>query len=94
MMARIKGGKEMVTVLKGASKTNNGLELLDEVEFIFHRALKQFSGAINIQHGTMEQTNGRGINALAKQHGIHQMVCKAYPGNHTRAAKVKNIMDW
>jgi hypothetical protein len=22
------------------------------------------------------------------------MVCKAYPGNHTRAAKVKNIMDW
>jgi hypothetical protein len=22
------------------------------------------------------------------------MVCKAYPGNHTRAAKVKDIMDW
>jgi hypothetical protein len=42
MMARIKGEKEMVTVLKGASKTNNGLELLDEVEFIFHQALKQF----------------------------------------------------
>jgi hypothetical protein len=65
MTARIKGGKEMVTVLKGASKTNNGLEWLDEVEFIFHQALKQFSGAINRQHRTMELTNGHGINALA-----------------------------
>ncbi len=52
----------MVTVLKGASKTNDGLELLDEVELIFHQALKQFSGAINRQHGT----NGHGINASAK----------------------------
>jgi hypothetical protein len=80
----------MVTVLKGASKTNDGLELLDEVEFIFHRALKQFSGAIKRQHGT----NGHGINALAKRHEIHRMVCKAYPGDHTCAAKVKDIMDW
>jgi hypothetical protein len=69
MTARNEGGKEMVTVLKGASKTNNGLELLDEVQFIFHQALKQFSRAINRQHGT----NGHGINALAKQHEIHRM---------------------
>jgi hypothetical protein len=67
----------MVTVLKGASKTNNGLELLDEMELIFHRSLKQFSGAINRQHGT----NGHGINVLVKRYEIHRMVCKAYPGD-------------
>jgi hypothetical protein len=94
MTARIKGGKEMVTALKGASKTNNGIELLDEAEFIFHRALKQFSGSINKQHGAMELTNARGVNALEKRHEIHRMVCKAYPGDPPRAAMVKDIMDW
>jgi hypothetical protein len=84
----------MVTVLTGAGKTNNGLELLDEVEFVFHRTLKQFSGAINRQHGMMELTNGHVESMHLQQsgHEIHRMVCKAYPGNHTRAAKVKDII--
>jgi hypothetical protein len=42
------------------------LELLDKAEFIFHQALKQFSGTINKQHGQIELTNGRVINALEK----------------------------
>jgi hypothetical protein len=56
----------MVTVLKGAGKTINEFEfLLDEVEFIFHQTLKQFTGAINRQHGMTELTNGHGFNVLA-----------------------------
>jgi hypothetical protein len=94
MTARIKGGKEMATLLKGASKTKSALGLLDEAEFIFHRALKQFSGAINKQHGQIELTNGRGINALEKRHEIYRMVCKAYPSDPDCAVKVKEIMDW
>ncbi len=33
-------------------------------------------------------------SALAKQHEIHRMVCKACPGNHAHVMKVKDIMDW
>jgi hypothetical protein len=90
----IKGGKEMLTLIE-SGPTNKRLRRLNKPEFIFLQSVRKYAGSFNKQHGSMELTHGRGMNALEKREAIYTLTCEGVKDDDAISKKkVKEVMDW
>jgi hypothetical protein len=94
MTAKVKGANEFLKLMKDNDKKDKK-ETLEHAEFLFLNCIRQYAGYFNKEHGGMELTNARGIQALEHRQNIHQQVCEqAHAANLVMNAKVKEVMDW
>jgi hypothetical protein len=91
MTFKIKGADEFLKLVKDSNKNEN----LEHAEFLFLNCIRQYGGYFNKEHGGMELTNGRGIQALENRKKIHAHVCEhAHATNPDLNDKVTEVMDW
>jgi hypothetical protein len=90
----IKGGKEMLSLIE-SGPTNKRLRKLNQPEYLFLQSVRKYAGSFNKQHGSMELTHGRGMNALEHREAIYTLTCEGIKDDDDiNKKKVKEVMDW
>jgi hypothetical protein len=89
----IKGGKEMLSLIENGA-TNKRLRKLNKPEYLFLQSIRKYAGSFNKQHGSMELTHGRGMNALEHREKIHALTCGGIQDDEELQKQITTLMDW
>ena len=95
MTAKIKGANEFLKMVKDDNDKKDKKETLEHAEFLFLNCIQQCAGCFNKEHGGLELTNARAIQALENRKKIHTRACEqAHATNPDLSAKVKEVINW
>lgn len=89
-----RGLNNFVKTIKESLAKKDTQACASQAEFLFLQSMRRYAGHFNKQHGSIELTNSRGMQALANAATIRELTCSPFVDDAGKHAKVTQVMDW